>query len=138
MAKKYTVVGGVAIPNYVKGLAALTGLSGVFTYFFHREMKSMHGEKYPDSITRFMTGQTVLVAGGTAHLLYAFNENLALKREMDKKVLSRITIRMFPTTAQVMYSAGSLMVVAYGLCSMTNDLVKMKAIHDNEAGKGTD
>ena len=136
MAYKYTVVGGVAIPNYVKGFAALTGVCGGYAYWFHHKMKSKYGEKYPGTFTRFMTGHTVLAAGSTAHLLYVFNKNLALVGDMDKKALATLTVRKSPTTF-LMYTAGNVMVVASGLSSFEKDILKMKAFDDNEAGKVT-
>ncbi|KAG6397990.1 hypothetical protein SASPL_139440 [Salvia splendens] len=84
MAFKYTVVGGVAIPNYVKGFAALTGLSGGVSYWFHHELKSKYGENHPDTFTRFMTGHVALAAGATAHL-FSFKKDLKMKAIDDNE-----------------------------------------------------
>ncbi|KAG6395718.1 hypothetical protein SASPL_141842 [Salvia splendens] len=113
----------VAIQNYVKCLAALTGLTGGSSYWFYHDMKSKYGEKYPDTFTTFMTGHVAFAAGATAHLLYVINKNLALVGDMDKKALAALTIRKSPTTF-LMYTAGNVMLVASRLSSFEKDLLK--------------
>ena len=78
---KFTVVGGVAIPNYAKAIAALTGINGCLFYRYSHGMDSKYGVKLPKQLTRFVAGTSAILAGHTAYDLYEFNK---LLERMDR------------------------------------------------------
>ena len=137
---KYSVVGGVVIPNHIKIFTAVNGFMGLSFYCYSHAMNSIHGVELPKRLKSFMTGTMTLGAGYTAYNMYSVNKDLARMRAVDKngsaKMRARIRIlSSYGSTASLILLAGVIAMstgAAYEMFTFNQEFEKKRAMEEEE------